>query len=520
MGQRILIIHAGATELNVELLSKGKTGSLTWEASHRSILRPMSVDTVELWAEEVAAVVRKLPRAWRLAAEVVVIPAGVDWLVRGITVPVVDAAYQAQTLHYEVGKIVPYPIEEAYWDVHVLRKDNVEHDVLVVTGRKEIPEALCLALANAGLTPSVVMAPPVLDYNCYRLVMGQVREDALLLNIGPSGSRLTLISGQMLTIRSMLQAAGSDTSGESPTCLKFVAEIQRSLDAYTRVNPNYAPRKIYFLGGASAVTGLVEALRERLSLESIPLNVLQKISYGSGLEHELLPNELPLHEASWLSDSVGAATAMAGTNGAIKLNLLPPPIVRRLAYQKKSPFLLTAAACVTLASGLLGYGQYIQHKQLVDDHNFKQSQLALLDTNADSIHRELQAIAITTEQIKAVETLLHSRNAWSAFLYDLQNRLVAVGDVWLDRCDVLSPSPEHPVNTTSTLRLRVAGRMVDRANPLARVSANLQRRVDTLLESMRQSDFVAALEDKRFDTAENGILRFAYVLVIKQEANL
>ena len=56
--------------------------------------------------------------------------------------------------------------------------------------------------------------------------------------------------------------------------------------------------------------------------------------------------------------------------------------------------------------------------------------------------------------------------------------------------------------------------MVDRKNPLARVSSNTQRRVNHLLDLFEQSNFVHAVEDQRFDTSKNGILQFSFTLAL------
>ncbi len=55
--------------------------------------------------------------------------------------------------------------------------------------------------------------------------------------------------------------------------------------------------------------------------------------------------------------------------------------------------------------------------------------------------------------------------------------------------------------------------MLDKTNPLAKVSPETYRRVQALLASLVDSPFVAGIEAERFDNGQPGILKFDCVLV-------
>jgi len=64
------------------------------------------------------------------------------------------------------------------------------------------------------------------------------------------------------------------------------------------------------------------------------------------------------------------------------------------------------------------------------------------------------------------------------------------------------------------LRLQLSGRLLDRKNPVSRVSPDSYERVKTLLASFVDSQFISAVEKESFDPTTPGILRFDFILVI------
>jgi type IV pilus assembly protein PilM len=96
----------------------------------------------------------------------------------------------------------------------------------------------------------------------------------------------------------------------------------------------------------------------------------------------------------------------------------------------------------------------------------------------------------------------------------LQERLGRVEDVWLEKLQVA------PGAAGTSLRLLVSGRMLDKANPLSKVSPETFSRVKTLLASVVDSPFVGAVEAARFDNSQPGILKFDFVLVTNPQRPL
>ena len=83
-----------------------------------------------------------------------------------------------------------------------------------------------------------------------------------------------------------------------------------------------------------------------------------------------------------------------------------------------------------------------------------------------------------------------------------------VEDVWLDKLQVMPAAAGTPV------KLVISGRMLDKTNPLSKVSLETTNRVKALLHDIDGSPYVKVTEEgQRFDTNQPGILKFDFVLV-------
>ena len=130
-----------------------------------------------------------------------------------------------------------------------------------------------------------------------------------------------------------------------------------------------------------------------------------------------------------------------------------------------------------------------------------------------------------------------SKNNWINFFTHLQDRLVSVNDVWVVKLAVGRPigavaAAPHPAAgglfggggndfeesaappSPELLRLNVTGRLLDRANPVSRVSQESYNRARSLLGSFVDSPYIAAVENERFDPNTPGLLRFDFILVV------
>jgi type IV pilus assembly protein PilM len=146
-----------------------------------------------------------------------------------------------------------------------------------------------------------------------------------------------------------------------------------------------------------------------------------------------------------------------------------------------------------------------------------------------NIEQQQRAISRRIDQtnvaIAELQGALDKKTTWVRFLSDLQTRLVAIEDVWLDSLSVARDSRRDisaraPSEESSEQRLVLAGRLLDVHHPTARVSPEAYDRVKRLIASLRESEFVSAVVDEQFDNSQPGLLRFSFTLVVDPQREL
>ena len=138
----------------------------------------------------------------------------------------------------------------------------------------------------------------------------------------------------------------------------------------------------------------------------------------------------------------------------------------------------------------------------------------------------LQHIERAKKSVAELQGVVEKKTNWLRFLKDLQDRLVTVEDVWLESLSIVrDPSLEVLAaagsgSPATDLRLVLSGRLLDRGNPISKVSAESYERVKQLIASFGGSEFIASVEHERFDNSQPGILRFDFTLVVRPQKPL
>ena len=223
-----------------------------------------------------------------------------------------------------------------------------------------------------------------------------------------------------------------------------------------------------------------------------------------------------------LSEPLGEASTDLLNKGS-SINLIPKHFENELSYRRRKTYALTAK-CLLAVIGALSL---FHNSQIL---KFHQSQLEEINTYIEPM-RDLQnemnstqsRVTETKDKINKLEGLVNSGGNWINFFVDLQERLSGVEDVWLDDLEVLKQDSgaNGPQPTEGNWpRLKLNGRMLDRENPLDRVSDNLQKRVNRMLSKFAESAYISKVQDKKFDTSKNGILAFEFTLNLQPEKAL
>ncbi|MCF3648595.1 pilus assembly protein PilM [Synoicihabitans lomoniglobus] len=473
-------------------------------------------------------------------------------LTKAVRLPAAVAAQRDKLIAFEARQNIPYDLDEVCWDHQLLAETPAEIVVLIAAAKIDAVTAFTSPIGAAGFEPVTVQPAGIALERAYRSTLaGGATEPVLLVGIGARSTHLVFIEGEAYHLRTLALAGHTITRGiaqaldqsfaeaeqlkrqvlggvvtlppESPAGravqaavdafgARLILEISRSLVTHKRQNGGTDPTRVILTGGGARVPGLAEKLTAKLQRPVEPLG----LSEGTA--------EL------W-----GGAVAAAGKSKVV--NLLPAALVKTQLARGRRPRWIAAAAMLILALALPG----IHFQRLaaaraeaatnlgrsITPHYVWQDQIRRDETRLDQIEHE----------IKILQQLLSSQAGWTRFLVDLQTRMGAVEDVWFERLQVLPPAtngrgaslraappemsdPDALPAMPDPIKLRVSGRLLDRENPLSRVSQAAFEQATMLLGSLVESPFVLQTEGERFDAADPGILRFDFTLIINPAAGL
>jgi type IV pilus assembly protein PilM len=527
------------------------------------------------WAIEIAQSLGAVGARRKLSGPASIAVPGHLALTKFIKTPSVAKEKRAKIIGFEAQENIPYPLEEVVWDSLVVADDGFDLEVMLTAVKFEAMQALCAASDAAGFPVERAAPAGLALYRSFRYNHPEVLESTIVVNIGARTTSLLFIEGERFYVRTLALAGNavtqaiaeelridfasaetlklqvlsgkSDLPATSPSraavhkaaaafATRLQLEITRSAVNHRRQTNGAAPTVLHLTGGGSLIDELPAVLAEKLKLPVERYQPLRKVDVSADARAAGAESAAPV-----LADLVGLATGLvkAEEPGA---SLLPPALTAALEFRKRQPWLLAAAALVlvALAPPFL-YFHRVTAATMDQVSQLEREQLMALRAVSHRNAENLRQIEEASRQIAALRGAYETKANWINFLADLQERLVKIEDVWLDRIAVVRPAlpdagaapeapPEPPPPDPNAppadpnaappappappIRLTLSGRLLDVSNPQSKVSPESLQRVKQLLASFTGSQFVKAVENERFDTSQNGLLRFDFTLVI------
>ena len=526
VSNRTLILDCGASRTALGVFSR-KGNRLRFDDYAVEIF-PTQSGGEDHWLEHTRAALTKLRAKRQHGGPVVLILPAHLALTKLIKTPRVEPAKRAKVIRFEAEQSIPYALADVVWDSVVAAEHDLDLEVLLVAAKLEAVEPLSAAVQAAGFEPRLILPSPLATLAAFRLVQASPKEPALVLNLGARSTTLLHLEGRRFVARTIALGGQSITQqlAENQDCdleeaeviklsersgnltadametlaTRLAQEVTRSVLHFRRQSGMENPAKVWLAGGGTRLAGLSEALAAKLKVPVDRLDVLSSIEIASGAAR----NDAAEH-ALLLADLAGAAMTQLRPDQPV-LNLLPPPLRRHESQRQRQPWLIAAAvlAVAALLPPVLYFrGVAAEARQKTEAI---ERELAPLRERDARNRANLRQLAELKQQVAELQGVYDRRAGWLNLLSDLQDRLVRVEDVWLERMTV-SSAPGAP------LRLAVSGRMLDKTNPLSKVSPETFNRVKALLASIVDSPFVASVEGERFDNQQPGILQFDFVIV-------
>lgn len=520
-----MVLDCGAGHVAAGLFTRGngrlRLEQFAWE--------PFSIPAGrdDLWPEALRAALCAVAARLKHHGSAIVVLPGHLVLTKFIKAPRVEPAKRERVIRFEAQQNIPYALSDVAWGHVVVGESDLDLDVMLCAAKLDAVEGVCAAVEAARLTPRALVPGVLALHSACRA--GPDRTPVLFADIGVRSTTLLLEQGVRLHARTLALGGLSVPQQSVPTrecspaegerqknsaddevqrapalesfAVRLSQEITRTALHFKRQAGAASPERLLLTGGGAQCPGLAEALASRLHVPVAHWDPLASI--------ELAPSAVEARgQAASLGALVGAAMALEGP-GAPWLSLLPPRLLTQEDRRRRQPWL--AVAALLSVAALMPPWMHFRAREAALRHR-----LAALDAEIaplrqrEALHRaNLEKLTALHGQIAVLHDIASRRARWLQLLADLQARFVKVEDVWLERLQLVAPTGDE----AAPLRIAVSGRMLDRTNPLARVSQDASRRVAALLAGVVDSPYVSAVEGERFDDRQPGILRFDFVLV-------
>ena len=531
---RTVILDCGASRTALGVFRR-KAGRICLEQYAARVFAIQS-GSEDNWLENTRAAFQSFRARERTNENVVLVLPAHAVLTKRIKTPLVAPAQRQKIIGFEAEQNIPYALADVVWDSIVVSESDRELEMLLAAAKLDLVEPLCVAAEEAGFHPRLVLPSLLGTLAGFRLAQPDRKECSLVLNLGTRSATLlvtepgrfagrTFSLGSSSATRPAAENQDSDP-GETDTIklpahrtgplddavaglrARLFQEIARSVLHFHSQSQMLNPEKVYLTGEGAHLPGLSEALAEKLKIPVERLDLLRTIE----IANKAAANEAVEHAAT-LTDLVGAAATQLRSKQPV-LDLLPARRCKLASFRRRQSCLIAAA--LLLVTALVP--PLVHFRTLMNDAKEETAridrELGPLRERAARDQAKLLRLGEVRQQILGLQSVYDRRTRWVGLLADLQDRLVSVEDVWLEKLQVVSGAAGTP------LRLLISGRMLDKANPLSKVSPETFSRVKTLLAGVAGSPFASAVEGTRFDNSQPGILKFDFVLVTSAERPL
>lgn len=564
---RIVAMECGASRLALAAFSARPDGGLVLEDS-AFFPRTSSEGVGTPWIRSAVEALQSPGIARRFSGPLFLSPPSHETLLKFLKVPQIDEAKRGKVIEFEAQQNIPYPLNEVVWSSETMFEDVHEFEIALVAAKRDLMEELCGSIRRAGSMPASIEPSSLALHRAFRHNYPDIGGSILLVDIGARMTELVFTNPSRFFVRSVSVGGNTFTqtladelgqsfeeaeitkvrilSGQavpeegSPVAAAFEKatqalanklslEITRSTVAVRRHTGGEAPAFVYLTGGGSQVGSLQPLLAEKLRMQVEWFDAFRRVTAANPAAAEA-----HMHQLCGL---IGMAVGAMDEDRALlhsRVDLLPPQVRRSAEFRRRQPRVLVAAlvATVALAFPVLHFSSEARANAA------RVAELDALLAQPRALHarnrENLRQIEQAREQADAIGALVGTRSNWINFLSDLQRRLGIVGDVWIDKLQVIRAGPEvapadgglfggpeeSAAPAAAPLRLFVAGRLVDRKNPVSKVSQESTERVRALIESLADSAFIASVDNERYDTSQPGILRFEFTMGVDPERPL
>jgi type IV pilus assembly protein PilM len=406
---------------------------------------------------------------------------------RFVRLPAVARDKMQQMVQLEAEQNVPFPISEVVWDYQLIGDSSSgEQNVMIVAVKTESVTALTDCVLSAGLEPEIVDVAPMALCNCVRYNYPDLGGCTMILDVGARSTNLVFVEEERIFSRSIPVAGNaitqelaksfqlnfreaealkrqhavvalggvySMTEDETTDRVSKVvrnvitrlhAEVNRSINFYRSQQGGEAPQRVLLTGGSATMPHMDTFFREKLKVDVDYLNPFANVAVGGRASPEQASEDF--HQ---LGEVVGLALRRS-VPCPVRINLMPPDLVKQKIFRRRLPFFGLAAA--GLVATLLTWSFHASQQLRL----YKRQQTAV-EKRVKNVSGDLKRLTTVQEDRQAAEAraeelrlLVERRAIWSRVLTALRDCLY--DGMWLTQIETLK-DPDGRV-----VRLRLTGR--------------------------------------------------------------
>ena len=380
--QEVLGIDIGRRFIKAVLMRKGKGGIEVLNAALVKIEAFPQQNEQERMGKVMEALGKTLERFGKKSRRVALACPGKDVFNRLVKLPPVAKGKLKQIVHYEAQQQIPFSLEEAVWDYHILpHREKTELRALILAAKKEIVQDIMALIVPIKLEVEILDFVPLSIYNILHFT-DEISEDkpVVILDMGAQSTNIIIVEGGEIAMVRSLPLGGDNltlaiarsfninffeaeklkqeseekklSSALRPILDELLDEIRRSIGYYRSQLRGSNIANLIFTGGGIQLKNVDRFIEENLRIKVTKVNPFAKLSGPS----EIL-SKFP--EPSIFLVALGLGLRLLG-EGKIKVNLLPQSILERAEFRKKEPVLIASFALVLLT--LLVYPGVIRQK--------------------------------------------------------------------------------------------------------------------------------------------------------------
>ncbi|MEO6006391.1 MAG: pilus assembly protein PilM [Opitutus sp.] len=551
---RVIVADLGASHIAAAAFTITRGRELTLEAIASTQLGTSDGEDRE-WMHGLTEAMPRLLSVGAGNGSVAVAIPGHLALVKWLKTPAIPRAQRARVIAFDAAQNIPYPLSEVVWDHQLVNEEGDQHEFVLAAVKADAIAAICGATDAGGCRAR--RATPAIGalYDAFRYCHPGAGAGSLILDLGARTTHVLLIDGNRMVGRTLptggnvitqtianelgisFEAAESlkvrsraahevGQSGDEVVnralqsfVLKLQAEVIRTMVSFRRAPGAPPPARVYLTGGTARFETVPALLGERLGLPTERFSALNRVHVAAGID------ETTLAQCGGLAQLIGLAAQELNASRP-RLNLLPLRLKRAQSFRQRQPGML-AAAVLGIAALVPPLNHFKSAARLEQRERVElERQVAALRAAGDQSAARIAELEHTNILIGELQSLVDRKSSWLRFFADTQQRLGSVEDVWLEslflvrESGLTSATRDNAVHASSPLKLGLTGRLLDRSNPISKVSADSYERVKLLIAHFADSPFVASVAQERFDNSQPGILRFDFTLIVGSNSTL